>query len=169
MPETETVTNAPICKTQLCKRPLTYLEDSKCWRCLICNPLPKDVPKFKEVKKFLDVAMTEERVKEILTEQVIAGEERIREIVQDELENWHIQKPTVTKTETDNTVKLLNKIVDPPLSNARIDGAVESGELITREPEPLNWRQEAKELGIPLFQRKKADVLAEIDAKKHQN
>lgn len=117
---TEVMTK-PICKTVTCKKELTFLDDSKCWRCLICNPLPKEEPAPpKEKKPFLDVHITEERV---------------REIVRDELENWHIQKPPVTAVEA-----------------KKIDSALRT-----------DWRVQAKELGIPLFQRKKADVLKDIE------
>lgn len=142
----ETMTNAPICKTQICKRPLTYLEKQGCWRCLVCNPLPKDAPKPIKEKKFLDVKMTEVQVAEMITkklaEQVEIGEERIREIVINELENWHIQKPPVTQ----------NEIME----------AIETEKDISPDKD---WRQQAKDLGIELFHRTKADVLAEIEAK----
>ena len=161
--QTEVQTNVPICKTQICKRPLTYLEDSKCWRCLICNPIPKDVPKLKEKKKFLDVAMTEDRVVEIIKEQigsakaVILNEERIREIVQDELMNWHIQKPPVTKSEVSTMT------------------AAEVADHQNLEPiptemtvKPETWLQTAKRLGVTTHQasggmRKKVDIMADIE------
>ena len=153
--QTEIQTNAPICKTQLCKQPLTYLEDSKCWRCLICNPIPKDVPKPKEEKKFLDVAMTEERVNEILAERIVVSEERIKEIVQDELMNWHVPKPPVMKDEIAETL---------PISSGEAN-------TITDVPKPETWLQKAKRLGVKTHydeggMRKKVDVLAEIEAKK---
>lgn len=152
--ETEVQTNAPICKTQICKRPLTYLEDSKCWRCLECNPIPKDTPIPKKEKKFLDVAMTEKRVKEIIAEGTSMSEEKIREIVQDELMNWHIQKPPITRDETKNLTAT----------------EIESERMVQEVNEPPNWRQQAKELGIPLMKepkgtgaRRKVDVLADIE------
>lgn len=158
----ETQTNAPICKTQTCKRPLTYLEASKCWRCLICNPIPKNVPKPKKEKKFLDVAMTEKRVAEMIREAGKDGilsentlteimKESIREIVQDELMNWHIPKPPVTKEE-------VNAVLSQPVFP-------DDGELVASKVEKIDWRQQAKELGIPLFHRKKEEVLAEIKEK----
>ncbi|MGI9502086.1 MAG: hypothetical protein ACR2RE_03400 [Geminicoccaceae bacterium] len=33
------------------------------------------------------------------------------------------------------------------------------------EPPKPEWREKAKELGIPMFQRKKEDVIADIEAK----
>lgn len=140
----ETATNAPICKTQVCKRPLTYLEESKCWRCLICNPIPKAKPSPEEKTKYLDVKVTEERVREIIKEQGL-GEERIREIVQDELMNWHIQKPSV--------------------------GNITVTESGVAEIEPVEtWRQKAKRLGVRLMKepkgtgaRTKEEVLADIE------
>lgn len=147
----ETITNAPICKTQICKRPLTYLEDSKCWRCLICNPLPTGKPAvLKKKPEFLDVKVTEQQVAEMieakLAEQVEVGQERIREIVRDELENWHIQKPPAMKDEIAET------------------WGVSDVDVTTN-----NWRQQAKELGIPLFQRRKVDVLKDIEEKLDSN
>lgn len=159
--QAEVETNVPICRTQICKRPLTYLEKQGCWRCLVCNPIPKDVPIPKQEKKFLDVAMTEKRVKEILAEQVVTSEGRIREIVQDELMNWHISKPPTTRDEID---ALTEHIVQ---HNEK--GEVSSS-IVTATS--LGWRQQAKELSIPLMKepkgtgaRKKEDVLAEIAEK----
>ena len=109
----------PICRTVNCKRELTWLEDTKCWRCLVCNPLTPVGRTVEPEKKYIDVKLTEARV---------------REICRDELENWHIQKP--------------------PVEVKEIDLALRS-----------DWRQQAKELGIPLFQRKKEDVLQEIQSR----
>jgi len=133
MTEQETISNAPICATQTCKRPLTYLKESRCWRCLICNPLPKKVEAPPQSEhKYVDVKMTEDRV---------------REIVRDELQNWHIQQPPVTRAE-------INQL---PESQS------------FAEPIEENWRQKAKRLGIPIQKepkgsgmRKKEDVLADI-------
>ena len=128
----ETLTNIPKCKTQVCKRPLTYLEDSKCWRCLVCNPLPIEAPPAPEKEhKYLDVQMTEERV---------------REIVRDELMDWHWPTPVA-------------EITQMPEGKS--------------PAEPVEtWRQEAKRLGVPLHKepkgsgmRKKEDVLADIARK----
>jgi len=74
------------------------------------------------------------------------GEERIREIIQDELADWHIQKPPVTRNEIAETI--------PPSSEV---------------PKPETWLQKAKRLGVPTHQetggiRKKGDVLADIEA-----
>ncbi|KKN08261.1 hypothetical protein LCGC14_1058470 [marine sediment metagenome] len=141
---TETATNAPICKTQICKRPLTYLEDSKCWRCLICNPIPKTVPKVLPKKPaLLDNKVTEERVEQMIKEVSGISEDKIREIVQDELMNWHVPKPSVTAGEVDTLTK------------------------------PETYMQKAKRLGVATHykangtmaggMRKKADVLADIE------
>ena len=152
----ETMTNAPVCKTQICKRPLTYLEEQGCWRCLVCNPMPKDVPKPIKEKKFLDVKTTEGQVAEMitkkLTEHIEVSEEKIREIVRDELENWHIQKPPVTKDEIE---EYPTAVISQTINESRIEQA--------KEPEPPDWRQQAKDLGIELFHRKKVDVMKDIE------
>lgn len=178
--QTEVQTNAPLCKTQLCKRPLTYLEKQGCWRCFVCNPIPKDAPKPKEQKKFLDVAVQEERVVEMIKEalekgaityiaigksrrpetmEVEIGEGRIREIVQDELMNWHIQKSPITKD-----------LVEELTSTSPPEELKTSTEVIMADS--LTWRQQAKALGISLMKepkgtgpRKKEDVLADIKVK----
>lgn len=76
----EAVAEKPRCKTVVCKKELTYLEEAGCWRCLVCNPIPKEaVVKQGNKTKYVDVPWTEER---------------IRDIVRDELENW--SKPTTS-------------------------------------------------------------------------
>ena len=161
---TEVMTK-PICKTTNCKRELTYLEESDCWRCLVCNPLTAPAPTEKPESKYIDVKMTEKKVREIVKDEMMGSkfdEGQIRDIVRDELENWHIQKPPVTKTESELTVAKLREIAkDNPPKTGNIEVPV-NPELAASP----NWRQQAKELGIPLFQRKKADVLADIEAKK---
>ena len=107
-----------------CREELTVIKKTGCRRCLNCHPI-NDVPvvPFKKETKYVDITLTEGRV---------------REIVRDELENWHLQKPSVTKDEITSIVE-----------------------------EPESWRQTAKRLGISLSQatggvRKKVDVLADI-------
>lgn len=94
--------DAPKCKTQACKRPLTWVERTGCWRCLICNPITEPKKTEERKKKYIGVAMTEEMVIEIIKEQIGSAkkdEDEIREIVRDELADWHVQKPPVTATE----------------------------------------------------------------------
>lgn len=118
MPE---VMTQPKCRR--CNGELTRDEKRNCWECLACYPKNRvQAAPPKTEKKYIDVAMSEGRV---------------REIVRDELENWHIQKPSVTKSETEE-----------------IDTALRT-----------DWRQQAKELGINTFQMKKVDVLAAIAEK----
>ena len=110
-----------------CKKELVKDEKRGCMFCPSCHPLQKEQPKEEEKERhYVDIKMTEARV---------------RVIVRDELENWHIQKPSVTRDE-------IKEVVAPP----------------------TDWRQQAKDLGIILTKptggaRKKIDVLAEIQAK----
>jgi hypothetical protein len=72
-------------------------------------------------------------------------EERIRDIIKDELENWH--KTTIVTKESGDL-----KLTDVAIGD------------------DVNWRQRAKDLGIKLSQesggaRKKVDVLADIAEK----
>lgn len=109
-----------------CRAELTYDEKRNCMVCRVCHPEGGDKPLVPQTKpKLLDVKFTEEQ---------------IRAIVRDELENWHIQKPPVTK-----------------------DEIVTGRDYQAGKPD---WRQQAKELGINSFGRKKAEVLAEIASKK---
>jgi hypothetical protein len=108
---------------------LTFDKKRQCKVCLACHP-PQSAtpPPPKEKKKYLDVKMTEGQVIEIIKDVV-------PDMIREELENWHIQRPPVTKKEI------------------------------------KTWRQEAKEMGVPLNKktggmRKKVDVLAEIELKK---
>ena len=192
--QSEVQTNAPICKTQNCKRPLTYLEKQGCWRCLTCNPIPKDTSKPKEKKKFLDVAMKEERVVEMIKEALEKGaityiaigkstrpetmgikidEGRIREIVQDELMNWHIQKPPVTREDYDALIDAplkehFDKPADTYSSTARDEIAEATSEGAPVE-KPETWLQIAKRLGVRTHNegtggmRKKVDIIADVE------
>ena len=121
MPE---VITQPKCRR--CNGELTRDEQRNCWECLACYPKNRvQAAPPKDEKKYIDVAMTEGRV---------------REIVRDELENWHIQKPPIVKDE-----------IEPvPLTDNQIG----------------DWRAQAKELGINTFQMKKVDVLAAIESEK---
>lgn len=162
MEATEVQTNAPICKTQICKRPLTYMEKQKCWRCLICNPIPKDAPKPKKEKKFLDVKVTEEQVEKMIEEAVPAylNEKKIREIVQEELRNWHIQKSPATRDEIVEAVG-----VGDSESNVHVDIKI---------PKSETWLQKAKRLRIRTHNegtggmRKKVDIMTDMETKENE-
>lgn len=156
--------NSPICKTQICKRPLTWMEKQKCWRCLVCNPIPKNLPKKEERKPFLDVHPDEVRVAEMIksamANQSLTGAQ-IREIVQDELMNWHIQKPPATRDEIAEAVG-----IGEPESNVRID-------IQVPKVKPETWLQKAKRLGVKTHydeggMRKKVDVMADMEAKEKE-
>lgn len=154
-----------------CGAELSHIKESNCMRCLVCYPESTTPPVPPRKKLFLDVKMTEERVVEMIKdvlekgtiehialndsarpETIVAeiGMERIREIIRDELENWHIQKPPVTRDE-----------IDTSTNNADIP----------IEPKPETWRQKARRMGVKTHNdytggaRKKVDVLAEMAAK----
>ncbi len=119
-------------KCKRCNGELAHDKKRDCLYCPVCHPLNKNVPSpLAEKKQLLDLTTNEKRVAEMLVE----NESRIREIVRDELENWHIQKPPVTKDEIKIAV------------------------------EEETWREQAKRLGIELYHRKKEDVLADIAEK----
>ena len=133
MPETKT--NAPICKTQNCKKPLTYMEESNCWRCLVCNPIPIYRPVEKTRKKLVDAKMTEDEV---------------RSIVKDELANWHIQKPPVTATEiyeavgsVDSEPTVIKVDATPPTWRQK---AKELGVPLHKEPKGSGMRKKSRSI-----------------------
>jgi hypothetical protein len=126
-------------KCRLCGTELVKDEVRNCMYCEVCHP-PRiePEPEPEKEKKLLDVQMTEERV---------------REIIRDELENWHIP------------------------SNTHFEGTAEDliNKLETLKPKPensidKNWRSMAKELEIPLAKptggaRKKVDVVEDIKSR----
>lgn len=155
--------DAPICATQKCKRPLTKLgPPQNCWRCLVCNPIRKTKPTEIPKKKYIDVTITDKMVREIIKEELTAikismpaatvaeeMEEKIREIVVDEMANWHIQKPPVTQDE-------IIAMTETPVINAK-------------PVKDWTWLQKAKSLGIRTHNeggggmRKKVDILADME------
>lgn len=145
----EIMTNAPICKTVICKRPLTYLEDSKCWRCLACNPIRKTKPEVIKAKSFLDVKMTDKRVIELIQEHVPS-------MINRELENWHIQKPPIMQDEIEDSVTTNNVPIEP-----KVGTDINSAKTNPEE----TYLQKAKRLGVRTHNehtggmRKKADVM----------
>lgn len=134
-------------KCKYCNTELTRDEKRNCLVCLACNPPQKTKPDPpKEETKYLDVHVTEKRVAEIVTEQ----EEWFRKIIRDELENWYIPKPSTAKEDVESQpAEDLDSVVQ-----TQSDAATDA-----------NWRAQAKALGIPLFQRKKEAVLADIAKK----
>lgn len=163
-------------KCRRCDGELIHDEKRNCLRCPVCYPENRvqTAPPEKETN-YVDVALTEKRVKEMLDERISeyseAGEERIRQIVQDELMNWHIQKPPATLDEINNvlpvavetrsgTRALTASEVEEMPTEARKQLDQISGPL--KVDVPLTYRQKAKRLGIRTSQRKKVDVLAEI-------
>lgn len=135
---------------KFCKTELFYDEKRGCSVCLKCNPLSTaPVVTEKPKSNYVDVTMTEKR---------------IREIVRDELENWHIQKPPMTRDEIiDERLNLSGS----PVKKSGVQELTEDEIVVTK----VNWRARAKELGIPIYDqerkrpRKKVDVLADIAEK----
>lgn len=144
-------------------------EDSGCRRCLNCHPIKETKPEQpKEKPKLLDVKFTEMQ---------------IREIVRNELENWHIHKPPVTRDEIaeatsgstaltplgqqaqregPTVAKIQEFVKENPLQEQKGTIAIPVNPELAANP---NWRAQAKKLGIPLFQRKKEDVLKDIESR----
>lgn len=141
-------------KCRYCKTETVWDEKGACWRCPKCHPPTDGKPTPpKEKPKLLDIKFTEEQ---------------IRNIVRDELENWHIKKPAVTRDEVEKLTdkERLSKAIE---KSFMAKTAHKSDAMGPTEASVPNWRQQAKELGIKIFGKKKVDILAEIEAKKNQN
>lgn len=147
----------PICKTQKCQMPLIWLEGRNNWRCFNnkCSPWPKKVEPQKLEEKTIDIHPDKPQIEQMITErlkgQSSLSEDRLREIIQEELTNWHIQKPSVTRDEIAETL--------PP-------------SLVVSKPE--TWLQKAKRLGVTTHyaeggMRKKVDVMADMEIKEKEH
>ena len=141
-------------KCRGCETELIRDEERDCLYCPVCHPPQKKVsPEEKPETKYIDVTMTEARVRALITEHQEAEDERIREIVQDELIAW--TKPVTTEG------------IEPVVVSPEKEILVEIPELDKHK----NWRSEAKELEIELYDKEnrksrlKADVITDIDAK----
>ena len=134
-----------------CGTELTEMKNDKgevtCTRCLKCNPMTKYVAPAKKQRRDVDLPWTDERVIEVIDRVV---PDMIREV----LENWHIQKPSVTQDD-------IKEMVVPPTDD----------DILVDGEKQLSWRQRAKELGIEVYDREnkkprlKVDVLKDIENK----
>lgn len=136
-------------KCRKCTSELQYDEKRRCSFCPVCNPPQKAAQPTEErqVNNRVDEPWTEERITEIIKKVVPA-------MIRDELENWHIPKPSVTRAAIlDDTVVLAVEVV---------------------EDESKNWRATAKALDIPMYDKEKkrprlkVDVLRDIKEKTGQ-
>jgi len=145
-------------KCPKCGKEATYDERRECWQCFECNPVLKEPVIVEEPKRnYLDVHLTDERVREIVREEIenYLIEQLKSKEVGSEIDELH--RPDETDEhrpdETDEH--------RPALSTA-----TPNVETVVEVKQPYDWRLEAKKLGIPLLHRTKVDVLADIKAKK---
>ncbi len=139
-----------------CSTELTKDNDRDCFYCSLCHPpQKKSLPTEELEKNYIDVKPTEKRTAEII--KII--KDIVPDIVIDILEDWYIKRPAKGIVETQNIVDK-NVIEDKPI----VDGNVLD--------KHTNWRSEAKELNIELYDkknnkpRKKVDVITDIEKKK---
>lgn len=134
------------CEVELTQMKNEAGEDS-CLRCLKCHPMPTGEPVIKAKKDNVkvDEPWTDERVWKLV-------EPKVRELFIDLIEDYVIAQ---------------NKSTDEQVS-------ADSAETITINDTEVNdkkWREQAKELEVPLYDhelkklRTKADVLVDIAAK----
>ncbi len=126
-----------------CSGELTFIEKTKCWRCLSCYPEGQNKPVEKPPKKEdPDVVIMKKRIRDVIAEVV-------PDMIREELENW--VSPTAA---TGDSIEVSqDEVYIPELDKHK------------------NWRSEAKELGIEVYDREKkklrlkVDVIADIDEK----
>ena len=122
----------PLTHCVTCGAELTIDKKRGCKVCRLCHPEPVAAPvPPPKAKAFLDVKLTEKRVSELIREIV-------PDMIREELENWHVQKPPVTKKEIKElTWRQEAKVLGIPLHKTTGGGV-----------------------------RKKVDVLADIELRK---
>ncbi len=128
-------------KCTRCKGELTFIEKTKCYRCLTCYPEGQNQPVEKPVKKEdPDIVILKKRIRDVIAEVV-------PDMIREELENW-VAPATMTFTNGNQA-----EIQIPELDKKK------------------NWRSEAKDLGIEVYDRekkcprKKVDVVKDIEDK----
>lgn len=103
------------CHTQTCKRPLTYMKKTDCWRCLKCNPMVEARPTEKIPSKYLDVAMSEAAIQEIVDKAVAAALAKQAEVkppkYKDEPDEASQSEPS-DQNEDDEEPEILGKTLD---------------------------------------------------------
>ena len=168
----ETKTNAPICRTVLCKRPLTWLEDAECWRCLVCNPIPKPKPVEEKEDKRIDVRPDVTKVEQMIRE----SEARMRNIVRDSIAEFMIKPepdPDYPPTHAEIT-QIAGSVYDDDEEEEESAEAVSKRveESLKAVPNKMPWLAEAKKFGVATHlpdgggMRKKAEILADIEKAK---
>lgn len=159
--------NIPVCKTQICKRPLTKLgEPWNCWICLTCNRHPDVVNKMKKEedqrkKKYLDKKLTTGDVSEMIKAEMAGVKDMIRDALAE-------QRPARAEIQTMTATEAINAQSELPIEQRRISIEVES--LPEDVIKPETYLQKAKRLGVATHiptggLRKKAEVLADIATK----
>lgn len=121
-----------------CKTELVRDEKRKCLYCPVCHPPQTEQEKIEEKKRvYIDLKPTEKRVAEMVRDII---ETVVPDMIRDEMEKLYIPKPAMIE---------------------------ELKVSMAKELKPADWRQEAKALGITLYQRTKKDVLKEIEERKN--
>ncbi len=142
-----------------------------CKRCLKCNPMTKYVAPVKKARRDVDLPWTDERVIEVIDRVV-------PDMIRETLENWHIQKPSVTRDDIKflNNDKVSIEVKPDTLGEQYVQGILTEQDKLKEKVEVVQeptqtWRQQAKELGIEVYDRVnkkprlKVDVIKEIAEK----
>lgn len=138
-------------KCRRCNGELERDEKRDCLRCPVCYPIQEAQPEpEKDMSKYVDVGKK-------------WTEEGIRALIKDELEDWYLQRPSVTAKDV---VALTTETGTLPDEEAAVVPTVEQTQLPTK-----TWRDVAKGMNVSLYDherkcpRKKVDVLEEIKQK----
>ena len=135
----------PKCKTQICKRPLTRLDEPwNCWICLKCNKHPKEVNKAMAEKQIEQHPhrYVKDHVSHSELDELVA--KKVAEILAE-------QRPAYPPTQAE-----IRTMTEPILQNAK------------PEEKPETWLQKAKRLGVATHiptggMRKKTEIMADIE------
>lgn len=165
-------------KCRKCNGELAHIEESDCYRCLACNPI-KATPLPAEAKKDMsvDVRLNKPEIDKLVRDII---KEVVPDMIVDALQDWYIQKPSVTAIEVAEMVEEMagtdKAVLSEPVFEDEFVGSKVEKESPTKtvllDPDKVitlevtnNWRAQAKALGINLFHRTKKSVLAEIAEK----
>lgn len=156
-------------KCKKCTAELTRDEKRNCLVCLECSPPQATAPEpeEKDMSNYVDKPWTDERVKKIFKSM-------FPDAFRAEMENYMMPKVTVMDpaTPVTTTGRVEPREPDAAPTDKEIDGHLSA--IVHAKQEAMKektWRDEAKELGIDLYDkeqkrpRKKDDVLADIASK----
>lgn len=145
-------------KCRRCNTELAYDDKRKCHYCPECHPLRNDPPPVTEKlpDRRIDVKPDEKRVIEIIKEIV-------PDMIRNELENWYVQKPPITRSELEVNTEPANVTISPDTTTSTVSTFSTVDNELLNEIAAGDWRDTARSMGIKTFQKSKDAVMREIE------